>query len=759
MRKVLVIQLLLASILYLNGQTPVGSWSDHLVYNTARCVAVGSAEVYASTGSSIIVFNREYSELKKMSRTNGLTGTEISTLGWSGETKTLIIAYTTTNLDLVLNNSIYNIPDIFRKYIPGRKVINRIRANGKYAYLACSFGIVVVDLIKKEIYDTWKPGTETGNNEVSDVTFMNNLIYAATSNGVYSANLNSQGLAYFANWDRILSLPAGRFTSVVSSGNKIIVNRSGSGEGGDSVYSVDDASSLLSFVQGVYNTSLDPAPNGFTISSPSLLRYYSSDGTLLKTITSYDWGTPDISQGVCDNTDFWIADMRSGLVRIVNKSRAEQLTLQGPVSNNAFSIASLNGKTVICGGATDVSWNNIWRMLEISVHENNSWSSFTPGTIRDALRALIDPGNSNHLFVSTWGAGLLEYENGNLKKQYTESNSPLQNIIPGNPYVRICGLAMDDEKNLWITQTGVTGSIKVLKPDGTWIANPLTIDAPTIGDIIITRSGQKWIILPRGYGLFVFDDNKTPSLFSDDRSRKLLVKDNENTVIPTVYSLAEDLDGSIWVGTDQGPLVYFNPEKVFDTDLNASRIKIARNDGSGLADYILGTEIITSVAIDGANRKWLGTYSSGAYLLSADGTVKIKNFNVQNSPILSNTIVSMAVDNKTGDVWFGTSSGLISIRGDATKGGEEFSHIYAFPNPVREDFNGKVTITGLMRDSHVTITDISGNLVNQTVSDGGQASWDLSTYNGRRVSTGVYLIFCASSDGRRSAVTKILVIH
>ena len=191
----------------------------------------------------------------------------------------------------------------------------------------------------------------------------------------------------------------------------------------------------------------------------------------------------------------------------------------------------------------------------------------------------------------------------------------------------------------------------------------------------------------------------------------MLVEDSENKVISYIYSIAEDLDGNIWVGTDQGPLIYYNPEKIFDDDLKAFRIKIPRNDGTGLADYMLGTESITSIAVDGANRKWLGTISSGAYLLSPDGTTLLKSYNEQNSPILSNSIVSLAVDNITGEVWFGTSKGVQSVRGDATVGEEMFSNVYTFPNPVREDYSGNVTITGLMRDSQIRITDISGNLV------------------------------------------------
>jgi ligand-binding sensor domain-containing protein len=318
---------------------------------------------------------------------------------------------------------------------------------------------------------------------------------------------------------------------------------------------------------------------------------------------------------------------------------------------------------------------------------------------------------------------------------------------------------MDNDKNLWITQTEVPGSIKILKPDGNWIVNPITLDVPAIGDIIITKSGYKWVLLPRGDGLFILDDNETPDYSDDDVSKQMIVTDSENSMITNVYCFAEDLDGNIWIGTDQGPMIYYNPDKVFTEDLKAYRIKIPRNDGSGLADYMLGTETITSMAVDGANRKWLGTLSSGAYLLSPDGTTQVKNFNEDNSPIFSNSITSVAVDDKSGYIWLATSKGVISVRGDATAGKDSFSNVYSFPNPVREDFTGNVTITGLMRDTQIRITDVSGNLVYKMVSDGGQAVWDLTTYNGRRVATGVYVVFCASSDGSQSCVTKILVIN
>lgn len=747
----------------LHAQMPVGSWADHLTYNTAKKVAIGQKEVYVSTGSSILVFNREYSELRKLSRVQGLSETGISTIAWSDENNTLIIAYSSSNIDLFRNNVVYNIPDMNRKYIPGKKEIYKIRTNGKYAYLACSFGIVVIDIAKNEIYDTWKPGQGAETAEVFDIAFGNNKVYSATSNGVFYATSGALGLSYFGNWNRINNLPRpdAKYNAVILSGNKLYINRSEKLFAGDSIFVIDNSCSLFSYAPGVFNTSFDLSANGFTISSSGAVRIYLQDGSLQKTISSYGsgWGSPNIAHALVENGNIWIADINAGLIKGEGMSTYISLTLPGTVSNEIINISTGDGKVYMCGGALNTAWDNLWKPLQISIYENNNWNSLLSNTIKDVLRALPDPKNRNHLFVSTWGGGLIEYLDNNLINQYNDANSPLKTIIPGKPFVRICGLALDKSSNLWITQTGVPENIKILKPDGNWIVYPdVLLGDMTIGDIIITKNGYKWIILPRGNGLFVLDDKNTDDT-ADDRYKKMLIKDTENRVISFVYSIVEDMEGVIWIGTDQGPVIYYNPEKIFDDDPRAFRIKIPRNDGTGLADYLLGTEIITSIAVDGANRKWLGTFSSGAYLLSADGTTQIKNYNEQNSPLFSNSIVSLAIDNKSGEIWFGTSKGVISIRGDATVGEEEFKKVYVFPNPVREDFIGDVTITGLIRDSQIKITDISGNIVFETVSKGGQASWNLKTYNGRRVSTGVYLIFCASSDGAHSFVTKMLVIR
>ena len=277
----------------------------------------------------------------------------------------------------------------------------------------------------------------------------------------------------------------------------------------------------------------------------------------------------------------------------------------------------------------------------------------------------------------------------------------------------------------------------------------------------VSSSGHKWVIVPRGNGLFAMDDNMTIDDTSDDIYEKVSVVDKYGKVITNdVYSFAEDLSGNLWLGTNQGVLVMYSPYRLFtDGSVYAQEILIPRNDGSGYADPLLGTQIVTSIEVDGANRKWLGTSNGGAYLVSEDGLDEIAHFNTSNSPMLSDVIMDIEVDGVSGEVFFGTDKGIISYKGDALEGNSAYSNVVVYPNPVRETYEGPVAIKGLVENTTVKITDMGGNLVFETESLGGQAIWDGKNFRGERVATGVYMIFLSSADGSLSHVTKILFIH
>jgi len=756
MRALLFVSGFMLALSAAKGQPSPGSWTDHLNYGSATHLSVSPSRIYASTGEALIIYSKEFSELTKMSAVNGLAETGISAIAWSDAMDLLIVAYRSANIDLIAKGTIFNIPEIM--YGPAGGIsIHRIRASGRHAFLATDYGIIVIDLIRKEIHDTWKPGRDSGGNRVFDVAIGKGLIYAATDSGVWYGELSDAGLSYFGNWKQVSGLPGIKSNLVIFSVDRLYANYPMQAPEGDQVYSAGTDVYLFSQASGVQNRSFDPAPGGFSISSKEMTRVYNASGALVKTSGAYGWGTPDISQAIIEGGNVWIADKTHGLVRGAGMTDCRKLSLPGPASDKVVNITSFNGRTVICAGGTGSSWDALGRDFQVSVHANGSFSNITSENAKDAMRCCFDPSDISHFFVSSWGHGLFEYRNNQMIHHFHSGNSPLGDGAGNDPAARLCGMAFDKDGNLWMVQGHSPSGLKVLKPDGKWIVFPCQVNASVPGDIIIASGRQKWIVQPKLNSLLVIDDNNTPGLFTDDRYLQLPVRDSEGNYF-SVFSLNEDLEGNIWVGTDKGPLVYFNPESIFEKDLTAYRIKIPRDDGSGLADYLLGTETITSIAVDGGNRKWLGTPGSGAYLLSPDGSRVLKTFNQSNSPLFSDSIATVAVDNRSGEVWFGTAGGILSVRETATSGGQEFSGVYSFPNPVRDDFSGSVIITGLLRDTNVKITDVSGNLVYETTSTGGQASWDLKTFNGRRVVTGVYLVFCSSADGSQSCTTKILVV-
>lgn len=756
-----VIIALFSAVSLLQAQYPQGVWNDNLSYNNGLFVAAADDDkIYCSTPSGIIVYDRAYNSISKLSTVNGLSETLLKTIAWSAETSTLIAAYNSTNIDLIKNSGIINMPEVMRKSIPGLKEIYRIRTRGTRAYLACSFGIVVIDLNREEIFDTWKPGTGEGQNIVYDIAFSGNKILAATSTGIYEGDLSDQGLAWFGNWtrDNALPSPSAPYNCIASVGNNLFVNRTTDTQSTDSVFLYNGSWQFL------YRTALVPnktfeitTDDNIIISSSQSVKVLNQSGSLISETVAYSGVEAKPSDAVSAGGILWVADSRNGLVAVHNPTQSDILIPPGPLYNSASNLWAEKGDLYVVGGVLTNAWNNTGSKLEASTFTGNQWSSLPESSFRDPVR--IIPGRNNNYFISTWGMGLLEFSGTTLVNHYDQYNSPLNTIIPGAPYVRLSGMAFDDDDNLWVIHSGVTDNIKVLRPDRSWVTIPVTIEAPTIGDIIITRTGKKWIVLPRGHGLFVFDDNKTLTNFGDDTYRKVMVRDSDDNVLSNIYSVAEDLDGNVWVGTDQGPAIYYNPDRIIDEDIRAVRIKIPRNDGTGIADFLLKTEIITSISVDGANRKWVGTYNSGAYLLSADGTTRIKHFTAENSPLISNTITSISADLSNGLIWFGTPNGIVSYRSDAPAGIDGMDGAYSFPNPVRHEYMGVVTIAGLVRDANVKITDISGNLVFETTSTGSEATWDLMNYRGVRVSTGVYLAFCTAPDGSSSKIVKMLIIN
>jgi len=753
------------------AQTSIGQWRDHLSYKKGISITQSQNNIYCASESGIYTLEKYDYSINRLSKITGLSDIGVSTLDYNAYNNTLLIAYKNANIDLVADKNIYNLPDIKRSIVTAKKTINNIHFRNEIAYLACGFGIVVLNMDKKEIKDTYYIGVNGGFINVRDITSDADTLYAATDSGVYRASFNAPNLADFKSWRKFASLPKGVYNTITSFGNNIYVNRSESTWGLDTIFSFDGtlwqkaAIDTPAFLH-LPVKKLETGANKLLIASIAGTDIFDTNLVWLGRINNYS--NFDAYQSIVDNNNsdvIWIADHNNGIVKSYQIFNNDNFYPNGPNTSESYAMSISGGDLWVARGSRNGIWDGNSREAEAYKFSNESWSSTTKmnipalDTIRDIVSVAIDPANKEHVYLGSLGAGLIEINNGSLVNIWNEQNSTLQGVIANGGWVGIFGCVFDKDGNLWVSNAKVDNPISVRKSDGTWQSfNSSGIAAaPTAGQIIVSQSNQKWVVLARGTGILVFDENGTWAT-GDDKMKKL-TKGSGSGNLPSseVFCLAEDNDGEIWVGTNKGIAVFYCADQVFSSSgCEAQQIFIEQD---GHTQILLETEVVNAIAIDGANRKWIGTQNSGVYLMSEDGTQQILHFTVDNSPLLSNEILSLAINPKSGEVFFGTADGIISYRNDATEGLEDFTNVYVFPNPVKPGYEGPIAITGLVENADVKITDISGELVLQTKALGGQAIWFGKNSNGERARSGVYLVFCSNDDGSKTYVAKILLVN
>jgi len=744
------------------SQIRLGEWRTHLPYLYGQLVTVTSDRVFCSSTGGLFYYNLEDRSLNTLSKIDGLSDNGVSAMNWNEDHDIFMLAYGNANLDIIDNGQIINIPDIMKKQISGDKSIYDIYFIDNLAYLSTGFGIVVINLEKYEVKDTYIIGDNGNTLKVYQTTTDGQYIYAATASGIRRALLSDPFLVDFNSWEKLADVPNanGEFSCITDFNGYLFAATIGQSEADDEVYYLDNGiwKEFLYFTGSECN-ELRSTKGRLLICDEGKVSIVSND---LLIIRQYATGHPR-SAGIDNEDNVWIADYGKGLLS-TEGGNISGVNPNGPVSSSVFHMASSGGVLYSVPGGISVSWNNLFKTALVESFSDQEWNSSYNWDYRDLIRITVDPTDPGHVFAASWGYGLLEYRDMEFQNRYGEANSSLQSIIPGGDFVRLGGLAFDKGQNLWMTNSNVSEPISVLKNDGTWKSfnvNNLLTGFSALGDLIVTQYGHKWIIIPRGHGLFAMNDNGTIDDTSDDEYKMVSVVDRNGKVITNeVFSFAEDRNGNIWLGTNRGILVFYSPYRLFtDGSIYAQEIIVPRNDGTIYGDPLLETEKVTAIEVDGANRKWLGTEGSGIFLVSEDGMEQIYNFNVSNSPLISNSITDICINDQTGEVFIGTDKGIISFMGEATGGSANYSDVVVYPNPVRETYEGMVIIKGLVENTTVKITDISGNLVYETESLGGQALWDGKNFRGDRVATGVYMIYLSSSNGEMSYVTKVLFIH
>ncbi len=738
----------------IQAQIPVGAWRDHLSWNTAEAVAIAGTKVYCSNGVGVCVYDMPSRNLDKLTKVNGLSDAGVTALRYAASSKVVIVGYADGNVDIVAGNTTYNVPDIKRNAIYANKRINQIDVFENNAYLSCSFGIVVIDLQTRQIRDTYVIGDGGVPVEVFALTEYDQYFYAATTQGLKKASNQSAVLTDFSVWKKVEDVPnaGSSFTQIVSTIKYL--------------YSCDLNNNIAYYDGGIWKRLYLPfAVNkvyrlnisgiGLAISTSEAVFVYETNGNALQnTIRSYnDMPVVAFDATSDDNGACWIADNNRGLVQWKSANAISFHLPDGPSSNDIGAMRFKADRLLVVSGGRDSDGKPLNRKGEIHTFYGNRWSSIVPQGLYDFTDIDVSTNQPNLYYVSSWGEGVFMFENGVQAAHYTAGNSTLTADYSGAVYCG--GLLMDADNKLWVSNDkqvalSVSGQWKA----GAWQSNF------RMGRFTEDNYRQIWTTLDDA-GLSVFDKAAFERGESEGVKRFAPYNYTGTNPIYRNNQITGTPDGIVWVGTAQGPVYYNNAADILKDGAYTKGFHPIRTGTDEPSHYyaLLGSENILSVAVDGAYRKWFGTETGGVFLIAEDNLGQVKHFTAENSPLFSDKIHDIVINDKTGEVFFATEYGMISYRSDAVSSGDDFGNVYVFPNPVRPDYRGEITITGLIKDADVKITDVAGNLVYQTRTLGGQAVWNGCNQKGRRVASGVYLVFCTNDDGSKTHVTKLLFIH
>lgn len=769
MKRFFLIGLLLTGSVVQAQLKPFGTWTDHLPYRSATSITKIDKTIVCATESGIFFYNTEDFSIETYSKVNSLNDVVVSKIAYSNKYKTLIVAYNTGNIDLIIDGNVSNLPFIKLSNRSGNP--NDIYIKDNFAYISYNFGIVVIDIVKKEIKDTYQFGAGGSSIVVNSTVIINNTIYAGTNQGYYSANLNTN-LLDFNNWTKSSLFSNKQIIKALVLNNKLaIVVREASV---DTTHIVESgASTTLPELSGfTYRGFSKSDDGGYNFTTSNLFINIDSLGNVLKSISHSITST---SGGIVIGNSLFISGNNWPLTEIdlISEEEKSNIKPNGPRDKLIFDMDLEDGNLWTVSGAHNVSYGNNFFGPVIQHLNEGKWTIYDRSTISpdldnafDLVSVNINPQNSNDVFFSSWGRGMLQRLSNNTFRQYLDDNSSLQrrNAWEPDQWVGAGESAFDEEGNLWVTNPYTRNSLSVRKTNGEWKTFDLTdiiVGEETVSyDIVISNEGYKWISLPRDNTIIVYDDGGTIDNTSDDRAILLASGEGQGNVPGNRgIKMEKDKNGLIWIGTSDGIAVHFNPSNVFE-ERNRDFSRIIFFDGENNEIVLQGATIL-DIAIDGANRKWIGTDNSGVLLLSPDGKETIQEFNENNSPLLSNTVTSISIDDETGEVFFATTEGLVSYRSDVVKGSENLSEIKIAPNPVRSTYSGSINITGLKENTTVKITDINGKLVMELKSQGGSVNWDGNNLNGERAATGVYLVLVSAAipnNKVETAVGKIMFI-
>jgi len=746
----IIISLFLSSRVIAQNNIAIGQWRTHFSYNQVNYVVDADNIIYAASNNGLFYYDKDDNSITKITKLDGLQGGEVSALGFDKSSGLLFIGYVSGNLDIIEGHTIFNFDLTSTSQVQGSKTINYINFFGDFAYLSTDFGVLQFDLQKKEVKETWRELgiNNTGEPEPLQVNMSavkNDSIYLATSQGVIATNIiNNVNRLDFRNWKRF------KMTEGLPESSVAIINIIN-----DELLAGVNNLGLFRYDENLWTSTGVLTNRTFTNCSNGERPLVVADSLVYKILPS--WSAIQINVNLADtyssalndkNGHLWLGSYNNGLINVTGAS-FESYMPSGPRSDYSFRLNYVNGKIYGLSGGFDENGSALNIEDGFYTHSNGQWKNYNSHSVEFQIPEFKDIVAVEYFnkktYIASMGYGLLEITDDGKQKIYDETNSPLINTNPPYRGVKVPMIKVGYD-GLWVLNYGSNNILK-LNNQGTWETFAIPNTAAAFSVDMLVLDDLIWMIVNPTYGggIVVYD--------VEGGNTRYLTTTSGNGGLPgnDVYSLALDKNDYVWVGTDFGVSVFTNPRLVMSGSVDGIE-PIFENR------QLLRDETVLDIEVDGGNRKWMAT-NSGVWLFDQEANRQIEYFTSANTPLAANEVLDVDIDDKTGEVFFATSQGLVSWRGKATEAKEVNGAIKIFPNPVPKDFKGIVGISGLVENADVKITDVSGKLIFKTKANGGTATWNVTGYNGKRAATGIYLIFSASEDGEETFVGKIAVVN
>ncbi len=757
-------------------------WKGHFSYNKIKDVSKGNNKIYAASENAVFSLDTQTNEIKELTTVNGLSGETISTIYYSEVYELLVIGYENGLIEVAFDDDdkILSVVDILDKpTIPSTdKRINHFFAYQNLIYISTNYGISVFDLERLEFGDTYFIGNGGSQIQVNQTTIFGDHIYAACEDGsgIRKTLASSPNLIDYQNWQ------------LINSGDWLSIEAVA-----DNLYAIGANRRIYQIVNDVFtevffyaNMPLDmrSVDENLVVTTQDNVFVYDTNFNIISQASIDSSFDTQYNSAVIDLENIYIGTNDFGILKtpLVNPVVFEEIHPDGPLLNLPFSLeAYANGLWVTFGDHTARYNPSPLRRYGVSHLQDQIWENIPFDRLfnsRNLNRISINPFNAEQVFINSFQDGILEIINNEPIIKYDQTNSDLESVaLPGNPNfvsLRLSGSTFDRSGLLWTATSLINKPLKSYNPNtNEWksydftslIPDPINLNLGFV-DIVIDDEEIKWMG-SFNYGLIGFNENNGSPII------KNLNSEEEKFPSANVKALALDKRNQLWIGTDLGLRVLYNTSNFFTEE--GIRVEEIIIEEEGVAKELLFQQSISDIKVDGSNNKWIGTTDSGLFYFSSDGQKTIFHFTKDNSPLPSNSIRDISLDNTNGIVYIATSKGLVSFRSGGSSPFEDLDSAFVYPNPVRPTFNivdEKVKIKDISENINIKITDIEGNLVAEAQSrtnqryggfnleiDGGTAYWNGKNMANNIVASGVYLIMLSDLDSFETKVLKLMVVR